>query len=136
MEFRIEPLKETDYDDFLVGWWESWGWEPPQKDFLPENGKGGICVFEDTVPICAGFLYATNSGVAWVDWVVSNKEYKKKPHRQQAIGLLVETLTNIAKNTGYKYSYALIKHKGLLSTYKMLGYIEGDKYTTEMIKAF
>jgi hypothetical protein len=52
-----------------------------------------------------------------------------------AIGLLIETLTNIAKNTGHKFSYALIKHRGLIETYKKLGYIEGDKYTTEMIKA-
>ena len=136
MEFRVEPLKETDYSDFLVGWWESWGWEPPTRDFLPDNGVGGICVFEDTTPICAGFLYTTNSGVAWVDWIVSNKEYRKKPQRQQAIGLLVETLTNIAKKTGHKYSYALIKHRGLIDTYKTIGYIEADKYTTEMIKVF
>lgn len=136
MELDIQPLKETDYSDFLVGWWESWGWEPPKKDFLPADGIGGLCVFEDTVPICAGFLYTTNSGVAWVDWVVSNKEYRKKPQRQQAIGLLIETLTNIAKNLGHKYCYALIKHRGLIETYKALGYIEGDKYTTEMIKVF
>jgi hypothetical protein len=136
MVFNIQPLKETDYSDILVGWWESWGWEPPHKDFLPDNGTGGICVFEDTTPICAGFLYTTNSGVAWVDWIVSNKEYRKKPQRQQAIGLLIETLTNIAKNTGHKYSYALIKHRGLIETYKTIGYIEADKYTTEMIKVF
>lgn len=136
MVFNIKPLKETDYSDILVGWWGSWGWEPPHKDFLPDNGAGGICVFEDTTPICAGFLYTTNSGVAWVDWIISNKEYKKKPQRKQAIGLLIETLTNIAKNTGHKYSYALIKHKGLIDTYKSIGYIEGDKYTTEMIKVF
>lgn len=136
MIFNIQPLKESDYSDILVGWWNAWGWEPPQKDFLPENGKGGVCVFEDTIPICAGFLYTTNSGVAWVDWIISNKEYNKKPHRQQAISLLVDTLTNIAKKTGHKYSYALIKHKGLIDTYKSLGYVEGDKYTTEMIKVF
>jgi len=136
MVFRIEPIKETDYDEFLVEWWESWGWQPPKRDFLPDNGTGGVCVFEDTTPICAGFLYTTNSGVAWVDWVVSNREYRKKPQRQQAIGLLVETLTNIAKRTGHKYIYALIKHRGLIETYKSLGYIEGDSYTTEMIKVF
>jgi hypothetical protein len=136
MVFNIQPLKETDYSDILVGWWESWGWEPPHKDFLPDNGTGGICVFEDTTPICAGFLYTTNSGVAWVDWIVSNKEYRKKPQRQQAIGLLIETLTNIAQKTGHKYSYALIKHRGLIETYKSIGYIEADKYTTEMIKVF
>jgi hypothetical protein len=136
MLFDVKPLRDTDYEDILLGWWEAWGWEPPKKDFLPDNGKGGLCVFEDTTPICAGFLYTTNSNVAWVDWIISNKEYRKKPHRQQAIGLLIETLTNIAKKTGHKYSYALIKHRGLIDTYKNLGYIEADKYTTEMIKVF
>ena len=133
---RVKELQPSDYDDFLVGWWGAWGWTAPPKDFLPQDGTGGICVFEDTTPICAGFLYTTNSGVAWVDFIVSNKEYRKKPLRKQALDLLIETLTNIAKNTGHKYSYALVKHKGLIDTYKNIGYTEADKYITELIKFF
>jgi hypothetical protein len=48
--------------------------------------------------------------------------------------LLLEGLTEIVKSMGGKYSYALIKHKGLIESYKKLGYNEGDSYTTEMIK--
>ena len=51
----------------LVKWWEDWGWEAPSKDFLPDNGKGGIMILDGDVPICAGFTYVTNSKVAWVD---------------------------------------------------------------------
>jgi hypothetical protein len=47
---------------------------------------------------------------------------------------LVDTLTNICKNTGHKYSYALLKHQSLIETYENLGYIKGDGYTGEMIK--
>lgn len=134
MELYVKELNETDYENILVGWWKQWGWEPPQKDFLPSDGKGGIMVYEGDTPICAGYMYITNSKVAWVDWIISNKEYTKKPQRRDAIKLLVSTLTEICKATGSKYVYALIKHQSLIETYKELGYIKGDSYTSEMIK--
>lgn len=135
MSFTIRPLDENDYDSILLGWWKDWGWEAPQRDFLPDNGKGGIIVFDGEEPVCAGFLYTTNSKVAWVDWIISNKNYRKKPERTEAIKLLVETLTNICRNTGHKYTYALIKHPRLIDTYKELGYVKGDGYIGELIKA-
>lgn len=131
---NIRKLTEEDYDDTLKKWWYDWGWEPPTRDFLPENGAGGIIILDEDVPICAGFIYVTNSKVSWVDWIISNKEYKKKPERQNAINLLVYSLTEISKSSGSKYCYALIKHKGLIETYKDLGYVKGDEYVGEMIK--
>jgi hypothetical protein len=135
MELYIRELQDTDYEDILVGWWQQWGWEPPQKDFLPRDGKGGIIIYDDETPVCAGYMYLTNSKVAWVDWIISNKEYTKKPQRKDAIKLLVSALTEICKNTGSKYVYALIKNQSLIETYEELGYLKGDSYTSEMIKA-
>ena len=134
MELYIRELNESDYDDILVGWWKQWKWEAPQRDFLPNDGKGGIIVYDEETPVCAGFMYLTNSKVAWVDWIISNKEYTKKPQRKDAIKLLVSTLTDICKKTGSKYIYALIKNESLINTYKDLGYIQGSTYTKEMIK--
>ena len=135
MGLYILQLQDTDYENILVGWWQQWGWEPPQKDFLPNDGKGGIIVYDDETPVCAGYMYLTNSKVAWVDWIISNKEYTKKPQRKDAIKLLVSALTEICKNTGSKYVYALIKNQSLIGTYEELGYLKGDSYTSEMIKA-
>tara|TARA_R100001460_G_scaffold9049_4_gene22136 strand:+ start:17333 stop:17743 length:411 start_codon:yes stop_codon:yes gene_type:complete len=134
MEFDIRKLNSTDYDEVLVGWWKDWGWEPPAKDFLPDDGEGGFLVLDEDIPVCAGFIYVTNSKVAWVDWIISNKNYDSKKKKHSAVILLVDTLTNLAKNSGKKYSYALIKHKGLMGTYEKLGYIKADNYTQEMIK--
>ena len=134
MALYIRELNETDYDDILVDWWKKWEWTAPQRDFLPDNGKGGIIVYDDNTPVCAGFMYLTNSKVSWVDWIISNKEYTKKPERQDAIKLLVSALTEISKKSGGKYAYALIKNNSLISTYESLGYIKGDNYTSEMIK--
>jgi hypothetical protein len=134
MDLIIRELSETDYDDILVGWWKQWGWEAPKRDFLPNDGKGGIIVYDGDIPICAGFMYLTNSKVAWVDWIISNKEYTNKLQRKDAIKLLVSALTEICKKSGSKYSYALIKNESLIGMYEELGYIKGDSYTNEMIK--
>lgn len=134
MALKIRELNDTDYEDILVGWWKDWGWQPPQKDFLPDDGKGGIIVYDDDVPICAGYMYLTNSRVGWVDWIISNKNYTNKELRKNAISLLVSRLTDICGLIGCKYIYALIKNESLINTYESLGYIKGDSYTSEMIK--
>lgn len=134
MELTIRNLNESDYHNILVDWWVQWNWEPPKRNFLPDNGTGGIIVYDGETPVCAGFLYITNSDVSWVDWIISNKEYKMKDKRREAIILLISSLTNIAKNSGAGYAYALIKNNSLIKTYESLGYIKGDTYTSEMIK--
>jgi|TARA_R110000751_G_scaffold90915_2_gene178298 hypothetical protein len=134
MELEIKPLQNTDYDDILVGWWSDWGWEAPDREFLPDDGTGGFIVYDGSEPICAGFVYVTNSKAAWVDWIVSSKTYRKKPQRSEALILLIESLTNVCRSSGFKFIYALIKHKGLINTYEKLGYTRGDSYNSEMIK--
>ena len=134
MELEIRPLNENDYQEILVDWWIQWNWTAPEKDFLPDDGKGGMIIYDGDIPICAGFIYVTNSKVAWVDWIISNKEYKIKDKRRAAIKILIESLTNISKNTGSKYAYALIKNQSLIKTYEDLGYTKGGSYTNEMIK--
>jgi len=134
MSFNIRPLVETDYDAILVGWWKDWKWTPPLQDFLPDNGMGGIMVLDNDIPVCAGFVYMTNSKVAWVDWIISSRDYSKKPQRQQALSLLIKTLTDTCKNSGNKFCYALLKNKSLTKTYEDLGYTAADSYSQEMIK--
>jgi hypothetical protein len=130
----IRHLNETDYDNILVGWWKEWGWESPSKDFLPMNGRGGAIAFDGDVPICAGFLYLTNSKASWIDWIISSKTYTDREKRKYAISLLISTLTGLSKDMGNKYAYALIKHDNLIKTYQSLGYIKGESYQSEMIK--
>ena len=60
MELYVRELNENDYEDILVGWWKQWGWVAPKRDFLPNNGKGGIIVYDED---------ADGDGNSdWVDW--------------------------------------------------------------------
>ena len=131
----LRPLIESDYDNILLGWWSDWGWTAPVKEMLPQDGVGGVIIYDDEEPVCAGFLYMTNSRMCWVEWVISNKNYRKKPQRAEALTLLIETLTVIAKNNGAKLAYTVIKNESLSKVYKQVGYIDGDTNIKEMIKA-
>jgi hypothetical protein len=133
--FTLRPLNELDYDNILLGWWEDWGWVAPMKDMLPQDGIGGVIVYDEDEPVCAGFLYMTNSKMAWVEWVISNKNYRKKPQRKKAIVYLIETLTNIAKNNGATFAYTVVKNRSLSAIYEQIGYIDGDNNIKEMIKS-
>lgn len=132
----VRKLTHDDYDNILLGWWKDWGWEAPSRDFLPENGEGGLIVYDGEVPVCAGFIYVTNSKACWIDWIISNKSYREKPMRGHCINKLIESLSNVVEVLDVKYAYALIKHRSLIDVYKNNGFVEGDSYTSEMIKIF
>jgi hypothetical protein len=134
MGLNVRPLEIGDYENILVGWWQDWGFSVPPKEFLPVDALCGMIVYDDDTPVCAGFIYFTNASVAWIDWVISNKQYRKKPHRSEAINKLVDSLTDVAKYSGFKFAYALIKNDKLVSRYEKLGYTKGGSYTEEMIK--
>ena len=81
MKLNVKPLSYEDYDNILLKWWKEWDWTAPQRDFLPQEGKGGVMIWDEETPVCAGFIYTTNSKVAWIDWIISNKKYKARGHK-------------------------------------------------------
>lgn len=125
-------LTEEDYYVFLMKWWEDNRFPPPPLDFLPNNGKDGIVVFDaDTnQKICAGFVYITNSEVAWIEFVVSNFEVKDRDLRKQAIEYLIKEL---AVTSGKKYLFSSIKNPSLIKHFTNSGFVVGTQNTTELI---
>ena len=133
MKLNIRPLSYEDYDNILIGWWKDWGWKAaPARDFLPQQGEGGVIVYDNNIPVCAGFLYNTNSKIAWITWVISNKEYRGK-NRQEGVVLLLTELEKIGKNIGAKYIFTNNDNSRLIETFIKLGYSKGAE-SIEMIK--
>jgi hypothetical protein len=131
MEVRF--LNEGDYD-VLSSWWKDWRWTPPPRDFLPQDATGGVMVSKDGIEICAGFIYFTNSKTAIIEFIVSNFQYKNKD-RKEAIEFLINTLTELAKETnGCKYIYTSLKNQNLLNSFAACGYHVGSAGCIEMIK--
>jgi len=121
MELSTRKLQETDWDT-LVSWWSNWkGWHHPPKDFLPDNGTGGIIVYSNDIPVVAGFIYFTNSKAVLLEWIVSNPKYRES-NRQEAIELLISTAEKVCKDQGSKYIFTIGRNKQLTNTHKRMGY--------------
>lgn len=134
MNLTAKTISVSDYHDILVPWWNAWNFPPPVLDILPnaDEGLSGFIFYSDETPLCAGFFYLTNSGIGWVEWIVSTPE--RHPLRKEAISQLVSLLTETLKESGCRYSYATMKHQGLMRTYEENGYMRGELDTIEMIK--
>lgn len=131
--FTVRALNENDYDQYLVEWWSKWpGWTAPPRDFLPENGRGGLMIEKNGIPIVAGFVYLTNSAIAWNEFIISNFDYKDKKDRKDAILILIRELCRVAKSCGKTYVYTVVKNKSLIKLYKESGFISGSKTVDEM----
>lgn len=129
--FSVRYLKEEDYP-ILCQWWKDWKWTPPQRDFLPENGLGGIMLEKDGIPIIAGFIYFTNSAVAWCEFIISDFNYKNKD-RKEAKKILIFELCELAKRKGSKYIYTVVKNQSLKKDYQEAGFVNGSQKVDEMV---
>lgn len=134
MQLNIRKLKESDWET-LCSWWDEWPeWHNPPRDFLPDNGKGGLMVEKD-VPIVAGFIYYTNSKGALLEWIVSNPEYKEAD-RKQAIELLISSAEEVCKANGVKYMFSIGRNKSLINTHEKLGWKVDPTSSREIVKFF
>jgi len=132
--FNVRWLKESDYET-LVKWWKDYDWNPIDKSVLPNNGLSGLMITKDEIDICAGFLYTSNSKMAMVEFIISNKDYKKRD-KILALDLLINELTEIAKRNGYKVVLTNLINKGLKKLFFKNGYEKGDENILQLIKTF
>lgn len=130
---NIRPMVPEDYDTHIVPMWKGWSDVAPIKDFLPNDGEGGYIVMDEDTPVCAGYVYVTNSKVAWAEWFVTNVNYTDREKRKIGISLLLDTITNLCVECGYKYIFAVVSNPSLMKTYEMNGFKKGSE-GVEMIK--
>ena len=130
---KLRVLKENDWE-ILCKWWESWpDWVNPPKSFLPNNGKGGLMVEKNNKPICAGFIYLTNSDAVLLEWIVSDPEYREKD-RKKAIELLITGAEKACKKLGKSYMFSIGRNKHLIEMHKKLGWTIDSNPSYEIIK--
>jgi hypothetical protein len=134
MKLKVRQIEISDWD-MLVEWWNSWkDWGiGPSKETLPLNGTGGLIVESNGVPIIAGFLYLTNSKVAWLEWIVSDPEYKNN-NKKEAIELLIKSLEDVARNAKAEIILSVGRNKSLLNIHEGLGYTVDKNPSHEISK--
>lgn len=130
---NVKPLHIRDYDT-LISWWRWWRFPAPSLDMLPLSVTGdfeGTMIYDGNIPVCAGFIYRTVTNIAWMEFIVSNPEYKS-PGRAKAIHLLIVELTLRARELGHSIIYTSVNNENLIRHLESAGFKKGSQ-TTEMI---
>ena len=115
-------LQESDWET-LRKWWDYWpGVKIPPRDFLPDNGTGGIMIEENGTPIIACFIYQTNSSTAMLEWLISNPNYRGKKKRDRALEALIISAQAVVKSMGYKSVFTMLRQQKLINLRNRFGW--------------
>ena len=127
-KYNIRPIKMEDYAK-LVEWWKSYDHvEVPESHMLPDGGLGGFAVEKENRLMAAGFLYLTNSSIGYVDYLISDPNYKGRD-RFEMITWLIETCSEEAIRQGCRLTWAMTTYNGIVKRCNELGYdVLEDKY--------
>jgi len=84
-------------------------------------------------PICAGFIYLTNSDAVLLEWIVSDPEYREND-RKDALELLITGSEAACKEIGKKHMFTIGRNRHLIDTHKKLGWSVDPDPSHEIIK--
>ena len=125
--FQIRPYNPNDYTK-LASWWSAHKWPVLPEHYLP---KTGIIVESNSNPICAGFLYRTDSAFAWLEFVVADPN-SDKIERRQGLDLLVAALLDEAQKQGFSAVHTSAQHPSLIDRYVSHGFTVSDTNMTNL----
>lgn len=114
--------RASDYKT-LKNWYERRKLNPPLLEFLP---KCGFIVDN----YCAGFYYATDSTIAFVDAFIANPLADKRL-RKIALDKILKEIMKDAKEKGFKILYANTRSRTVLEIAQANGcYADSDPHLT------
>lgn len=119
---RFDPAE--DYTA-VCEWWRGHGWPEIPLELLSTHG-----MIVDGC--CAGWLYKTDSRIAWLEWVVGNPK-ATTTNVHHGLLALFDALKAESKSRGDTAIFSALKHKGLTRFYKLQGFAETDTGMTHMV---
>ncbi len=123
---EVRKYSPNDYFEISV-WWKNQGWPGVPQDHLPETGF----VVEG---IASGFLYKTDSKIAWLEFIIANPSTTKE-ERSEALDLIIDKLLETAKELNFKNVFSTAQHPKLLERYQKHGFTIGDQNMTNLMRS-
>jgi hypothetical protein len=131
MTLELRDYKgEEDFTEFKR-WWEFWRW----KDRVTQEilSDIGYVVEKDGLPLCAGFLYTTNSLIASIEWVVSNP-FAQKEDVAEGLDFLLECLCQRALKEEKRLIMTTINSPTLAKRLEKLGFVMSGENLKQYIR--
>ena len=122
---EIRKFQKEDHP-MVCSWWKAHSWPLIPIEMLPTTGV----IVDD---VAAGFLYKTDSKIAWIEFIVTDP-VSDKAHRSEALDKLISSLSEEAKSDGYALIFTSVEHPKLLARNQEHGFAVTDTNMTNMIK--
>lgn len=129
-EFQWRYITIDDYEGLLTDWWDAWKFPRPTLDMLP---KDGIIISKDGVDLYAGFIYYTGTSVAWVEYIVANKEAPREL-RSGGLDRLIDIISTIVKTKGVNKLITSTVSESFVNSLVKCGFGVGDTNLTQLLK--
>lgn len=120
---------DADYS-MVSAWWRAWKWPVLPLDALP---KTGVIVSSNDIEVCAGWLYQTDSSIAWLEFIISNPKYREDD-RSECVDALIGTLLTLAREAGYKNVFTSTNAAALVKRYERNGFSVTDSNVTHLMR--
>ncbi len=117
--------KEKDYQT-ICSWWEKHNWPKIPLVMLPQTGY----IIDN---VCAGFLYQTDSNIAWLEFIISNPDITKE-NRSKALDILIDKLSETARGLGFTTIFTSSNHPSLINKYENNGFTKADFNMTNLMR--
>lgn len=122
---KVRKFYKTDLETI-----NSWMRERNQPEFLEFMLPYTGFIAED---VCAGFLYKTDSSLAWLEWLVTNP-MASSIERHEALDLVIDNLVSEAKAWGAKAIFTSTDNQQLVDRYTRHKFLPTDTKVTHLIR--
>lgn len=97
----------------------------PQTGVIVENDAG--------VPVCAGFIYKTDSKICWLEFIVSDP-LSDTLERGRALDTLIDSLVSRAKQMEFSVMFTSSNHERLIKRYENHEFQVTDRNVTHLVR--
>lgn len=122
-----------DRERYLIvkNWWLEKKWDVPVSESLSSTG---IMIYYQDQPICAAWLYQTDSLVAMVGFIIADSNTRGKI-KKNSIKFLLEKLEDVARSMGFKLIFLPVATDSVARlSIKELNYIDSGSKINELSK--
>lgn len=128
-EFHFLPFTKS-HHVVVSNWWQRHGFPVLPLSSLPQNGR---MIWAEDHFLAAGFLYLSDSDIAYIEWIISNPD-APAILRAKSIEPLVEELCSLAKAKGCRVVFMALENKRLIENLLKKGFMRGDVNMTHLVR--
>ncbi len=126
MNFEARTYLRKNHYELIEAWFKARNFPAPDPELLPPVG---CVVYSDSKPVCAGFLFETNTPCAVIAHLIADKSVDKG-ERSNALNFLIINLQWAARERGFKTVMCSSNIKPAKDRFEALGFEKGDENVT------